>query len=71
MEKVLCGEENEGGVESKTPLCLFWIIWKVRKRIVFDDVELFIQTLKEAPPSLAGFIDWLVQDGVQLLVSFF
>ena len=57
------------------PLCLFWTVWKVRNKIVFEDVELSIQNLKssfvynlwsetkmclkDSSETLVEFIDWL------------
>ncbi|KAJ9691747.1 hypothetical protein PVL29_013820 [Vitis rotundifolia] len=57
------------------PLCLFWVIWKVRNKIAFEDSVLFIQRLKASfvyllwsetkllikggPLTLIDFIDWV------------
>ena len=63
------------GVWRANPLSLFWMIWKARNKIVFEDDVLSIQRLKssfiyflwsetklfikDGPPSLVGFIDWV------------
>ena len=57
------------------PLCLFWVIWKARNSIAFEDCELSIQKLKasfvyflwsesklwikDGPSTLIDFIDWM------------
>ena len=57
------------------PLCLFWMVWKERNRIVFENEVLSLQRLKnsficnllswanssiiEGPLSLFNFVDWL------------
>ena len=57
------------------PLCLFWMIWKERNRIVFYNEDLSIQRMKNSfvcnlwswgkscldvgPISLINFVDWL------------
>ena len=57
------------------PLCLFWMVWKERNRIAFNNEELSIQRMKnsfvcsfwswtklfidERPLSLINFFDWL------------
>ena len=57
------------------PLCLFWVIWKARNSIAFEDCELSIQRLKasfvyflwlesklwikDGPSTLIDFIDWV------------
>ena len=57
------------------PLCLFWIVWKVKNRIAFEEEELSIQRLKslfvsylwseakgyldDVPLTLFSFLDWL------------
>ena len=62
-------------VWKKTPLCLFWTIWKERNRTSFENVKLSIQRLKflflcnlltwtkmfisERLMSIVDFIDWL------------
>ena len=55
-------------------LCLFWVIWKVRNKIAFEDSLLSIQRLKASfvyllwsetklwiggPSTLIDFIDWV------------
>ena len=56
-------------------LCLFWMIWKERNRIVFGNEDLSIQKMKNSfvcnlwfwakscldvgPFSLINFVDWL------------
>ena len=43
---------NMGKKHSKlwmtTPLCLFWVVWKERNRIAFEDEELLIHRLKNS-----------------------
>ncbi|KAJ9707156.1 hypothetical protein PVL29_002241 [Vitis rotundifolia] len=62
-------------VWNAAPLCIFWVVWKERNRIVFDNEELSIHRLKnsfvcnlwlwtksvvnEGPLSLINFFDWL------------
>ena len=57
------------------PLCLFWVIWKARNRIAFEDSVLSIQRLKasfvyllwletklwikDGPSTLIDFVDWV------------
>ena len=57
------------------PLCLFWVIWKARNKIAFEDSVLSIQRLKASfvhllwsetklwikggPLTLIDFIDWV------------
>ena len=57
------------------PLCLFWMVWKERNRITFDNEELSIHRMKnsfvcsvwswtklyidERPLPLINFFDWL------------
>ena len=57
------------------PLCFFWLVWKARNRIAFDNEELSLNRLKntfvcnlwvwskpvvnEGSLSLFGFFDWL------------
>ena len=57
------------------PLCLFWMVWKERNKIVFDNEELPIQRMRnsfvcsfwswtklfidERPLPLINFFDWL------------
>ena len=57
------------------PLCLFWVIWKARNRIAFENSVLSIQRLKasfvyllwsetklwikDAPSTIIDFVDWL------------
>ena len=57
------------------PLCLFWVIWKARNSIAFEDCVLSIQRLKssfvyllwsetnlwikDGPSTLIDFIDWV------------
>ena len=57
------------------PLCLFWVIWKVKNKIAFEDGVLSIQRLKvsfvyllwleaklwikDGPSTLIDFIDWV------------
>ncbi|RVX18011.1 putative serine/threonine protein kinase IREH1 [Vitis vinifera] len=38
-ERLFCGQEEEGGMANGT-LCLFWVIWKARNSIAFEDVGL-------------------------------
>ena len=52
-------------------LCLFWTVWKVRNKIVFEDMELSIQKLK----SSFVYRLWLetkayIKDGLGTLVDF-
>ena len=58
-----------------SPLCLFWTMWNVRNRIVFEDEACALQRMKtslvlllwsetklfigDGPSNLAGFIDWV------------
>ena len=58
-----------------TPLCLFWMIWKERNKIIFNNEDLLIQRMKNSfvcnlwswakscldvgPFSLINFVDWL------------
>ena len=53
------------------PLCLFWVIWKARNSIAFEDCELSIQRLK------ASFVYFLwsesklwIKDGPSTLIEF-
>ncbi|RVW91675.1 LINE-1 reverse transcriptase-like [Vitis vinifera] len=62
-------------VWKAAPLCIFWVVWKERNRIAFDNEELSMNRLKnslvcnlwvwskpvvnEGPLSLLGFFDWL------------
>ena len=57
------------------PLCLFWVIWKAKNRIAFEDSMLSIQKLKasfvyllwleaklwikDGPLTLLDFVDWV------------
>ena len=62
-------------VWSASPLCLFWVVWKARNKITFDDKVFSIQRLKstfvyflwsktklfidDCPLTLVIFFDWL------------
>ena len=62
-------------VWQAAPLCLFWMVWKERNRIVFDNEVLVVQRLKNSficnlfswakssiavgPLTLFNFVDWL------------
>ena len=62
-------------VWKAAPSCIFWVVWKERNRIAFDNEELSMNRLKnsfvcnlwvwskpvvnEGPLSLLGFFDWL------------
>ena len=57
------------------PLCLFWVIWKARNKIAFEDSVLSLQRLKtsfvyllwsetklwikDGPSTLIDFVDWV------------
>ena len=45
------------------PLCLFWIVWKARNRIVFEGEKLSIQRLKSSFVSCL----WLEAKGVKIM----
>ena len=76
----LVKQEKFMGKKRKTvwqvgPLYLFWVIWKVRNKIAFEDSLLSIQRLKasfvyllwsetklwikDGPSTLIDFIDWV------------
>ena len=53
------------------PLCLFWSVWKVRNRIVFEDGVMSIQMLKAS----FVYLLWLetklfIKDGPSTLIDF-
>ncbi|KAJ9680532.1 hypothetical protein PVL29_019761 [Vitis rotundifolia] len=68
-------DKKHSKVWQAAPLCLFWMIWKERNRIVFENEVLSLQRLKnsficnllfwanssivEGPLSLFNFVDWL------------
>ena len=63
------------GVWRASPLCLFWMVWKVRNKIAFEEEELSIQRLKysfvyflwsetklsikDGPSTLVDFVGWV------------
>ena len=63
------------GVWRASPLCLFWMVWKARNKVAFEEEELSIQRLKlsfvyflwsetklpikDGPPTLVDFVDWV------------
>ena len=63
------------GVWRANPLSLFWMIWKARNKVVFEEEELSLQILKNSfvyflwletklfikygPSTLVDFIDWV------------
>ena len=67
--------KNRKAVWQVGPLCLFWVIWKARHKIVLEDSVLSIQMLKASfvyllwsetklwikggPSTLIDFIDWV------------
>ena len=68
----LCAKNTRKFGKQTPPLCIFWTVWRVRKRIVFNIDVFFIQRLKS---SFVCFL-WLktklfIDDGPQTLVSFF
>ena len=53
------------------PLCLFWVIWKARNTIAFEDGVLFIQKLKVS----FVYLLWLetklwIKDGPSTLIAY-
>ena len=74
MEGLFCGKKRKV-VWQLRPLCLFWVIWKARNTIFFEDCVLSIQRLKvsfvyllwsktklwikDGPSTLIDFIDWV------------
>ena len=70
----LVGKKREG-VWKAGPLCIFWMVWKARNSIAFEDDVLSIQRLKspfvfllwsetnlfikDGPSTLVGFLDWV------------
>ena len=68
-------DKKHSKVWRAAPLCLFWMVWKERNRIVFENEVLSLQRLKnsficnllswanssivEGPLSLFNFVDWL------------
>ena len=74
MEGLFCGKKRKV-VWQLRPLCLFWVIWKARNTIAFEDGVLSIQKLKvsfvylfwsetklwikDGPSTLIDFIDWV------------
>ena len=71
MEGVVLGK-NRKEVWKAGPLCILWMIWKVRNKIAFEDVMLSIQKLK---PSFVHLL-WAetkmrIKDGPTTLVDFF
>ena len=64
------------GVWKSSPLCLFWMVWKTRNKVTFEEIELSIQRLKssfvyllwsetkmsikDGPSTLVDFVDWVV-----------
>ena len=63
------------GVWRASPLCLFWMVWKARNKIAFEEEALSIQRLKysfvyflwsetklsikDGPSTLADFVGWV------------
>ena len=41
----VCGQETDEGLES-SPLCLFWMVWRERNRVAFENEDLSIQRMK-------------------------
>ena len=74
LERLFCWQEEEGGVAYGT-LILFWVIWKARNSLAFEDGVLSIQKLKisfvyllwsetklwikDSPSTLIDFIEWV------------
>ena len=59
-------------VGKTTPLCLFWVVWKERNRIAFENEELSIHRLKNSfVCNLWFWTKLVVNEGPLLLFSFF
>ena len=74
LERLLWGKKRKV-MWLLGPLCLFWVIWKTRNSIAFEDVVLSIQKLKisfvyllwletklwikDGPSTLIDFIEWV------------
>ncbi|RVW55305.1 hypothetical protein CK203_089047 [Vitis vinifera] len=60
------------GVWKASPLCLFWMVWKTRNKVAFEEEELSIQRLKASffLFSLVGDEE-VYKDGPSTLVDFF
>ena len=70
----LVGKKRKG-VWRASPLCLFWTVWKARKKVAFEEEELSIQRLKssfvyflwsetklsikDGPSTLVDFVGWV------------
>ena len=53
------------------PLCLFWVIWKVKNKIAFEDSMLSIQRLKASFVYLLwSEIKLWIKDGPSTLIDF-
>ena len=54
------------------PLCLFWVVWKERNKIAFENEELLIHRMKNS--FVCNFWFWtksIVDEGPLPLISFF
>ena len=71
-----CRGINLGKKRSKVwmtaPLCLFWVVWKERNKIAFENEELLIHRMKNS--FVCNFWFWtksIVDEGPLPLINFF
>ena len=59
-------------VWKAAPLCLFWLVWKEKNMIAFDNEELSIQRMKNSfVCNLWSWTKLFIDEGPLLLINFF
>ena len=67
----VCGQETDEGLES-SPLCLFWMVWRERNRVAFENEDLSIQMMKISFVSnLWSWSKCCIVDGPNSFFNFF